>query len=92
MPRKNQRTVAPRIIFVLKQNNGKGMRFSAISRDLAKQGWYHHQVPISENLKFLIKQGIVAKVKTQYALVQTREDGTKFVIAEDPNEKVIELE
>ena len=92
MPKKSKRIVAPRILFVLEQNDGKGMRFSAIFKDLAKKGWLHSQHPISQNLKYLIAQGKVARIGNQYSLIQTREDGTKFVIVEDPVERTVELE
>jgi hypothetical protein len=92
MTGKGDRTVAPRIMYVLEENKGVGMRFSEIFRALAKHGWLHNQNPISSNLKFLIEQGKVAKVESQYAIIKAREDGTKFVIVKNPVEKVIELE
>ena len=91
MPKKDERTVAPRIMYVLEENNGVGMRFSEIFKALAKHNWFHSQYPISDNLKFLIEQGKVAKVGNQYSIIKTRENGTKFVIVKDPVEKVVEL-
>jgi len=91
MTRKYKRTIAPRILYVLEQNLGIGMRFSAIFRALAECGWLHSQRPISDNLKFLVKQGKVAHIEDQYCLVQTRENGSKFAIVKDPVEKVVDL-
>ena len=91
MPRIYERIVAKRIVYILEQNLGVGMRFSELFRALAKNGWYHNQKPISENLQYLIKQNKVAHIGNQYALIQTRKDGTKFCIIKDPVEKVIEL-
>jgi len=92
MPKKGERKVAPRIMYVLEQNNGVSMRFSDIFKRLAMQGWYHHQVPISKNLDFLVEQKKIVHIKDQYALIQTRENGTKFVIVKNPVETVIEVE
>ena len=87
-----ERTIAPRIIYVFQQNNNIGMRFSEIFKKLAQKGWLHSQHPISDNLKFLIEQGEVAHIKNQYCPIQTREDGTKFVVIKNPVETVVELE
>jgi len=92
MSEKTQRTVAPRIMFVLEQNNGVGMRFLEIFRSLAKHEWYHSQNPMSRNLKYLIEQGKIAKIENQYAIIKTRENGTRFVIVKNPVETVVELE
>ena len=78
-------------MYVLEQNNGVSMRFSDIFKRLAMQGWYHHQVPISKNLDFLVEQKKIVHFKNQYSLIQTRPDGSKFAIINDPAEKVIEL-
>ena len=92
MPKKDERTVAPRIMYVLEENNGVGMRFSEIFKALAKHGWYHGQFPLSDNLKFLIAQGKIAHIENQYSLIKTRKNGTKFVIVKNPVETVIEVE
>ena len=91
MPRIYERIVAKRILHVLEENLGIGMRFSEIFRALATQGWFHNQKPISENLQFLIREKKVVHIGNQYAIIQTREDETKFCIIKDPVEKVIEL-
>ena len=90
MPTK--RIIASRILHILKENKKVGMRFSDIFRALVKKNWYHNQNPLSQNLKFLIKEGKVAWIETFYCIIQTRENGTKFVIIEDPVEKTVELE
>lgn len=88
-----ERIVAPRIMRVLEENDGVGMRFSEIFRGLAKHGWYHNQNPITQNLKWLIEQGKIAKVENRYAIIKKREDGTKYVVIENPVEnKTVELE
>lgn len=92
MTRKYVRVIAPRILYVLDQNLGVGIRFNEIFKALAEAGWLHSQRPISDNLKFLIEQGKVAKIKSRYALIKTWENGSKFVIVNDPVERVIELE
>ena len=91
MTRKGDRIVAKRIVHVLEQKNKVSMRFSEIFKTLAENGWLHSQRPISDNLKFLIAQKKVAHIGSHYALIQTRENGTKFAVIEDPVEKVIEL-
>jgi len=92
MTRKGDRIVARRISHVLKQNKGVGMRFSEIFRALAKNNWLHSQKPISDNLKFLIEQKKIVHIGNQYAVIQTRKNGSKFCIIKDPVEKVVELE
>ena len=92
MTRKGDRIVARRILHVLEQNKGVGMRFSEIFRALAKNGWLHSQKPMSDNFKFLIEQKKLVHIGNQYAIIQTREDGSKFAIINDPVEKVIEVE
>jgi hypothetical protein len=84
-----ERIVAPRIMRVLEENNGVGMRFSEIFRGLAEHGWYHNQNPITNNLKWLIKQGKIAKVENRYAIIKTRDNGTKYVVIENAVEKVV---
>ena len=91
MPREYNRVIAPRIMYVLEVNNKVGMRFSEIFRALAKNGWILNQSPIVQNLKFLVKQGKVVHIGNQYALIQTRENGTKFAIVKDPVERTVEL-
>ena len=91
MTRKGDRIVARRILHVLEQNNQVGMRFSETFRALAKNGWLHSQKPLSDNLKFLVEQKKIVHIGNQYAIIQTRENGTKFCIVNDPVEKVIEL-
>jgi len=91
MTRKGDRIVARRILHVLKQNNGVSMRFSETFRALVKNGWLHSQKPMSDNLKFLVEQKKIVHIGNQYAIIQTRENGTKFCIVNDPVEKVIEL-
>jgi len=68
------------------------MRFSEIFRALAKNNWLHSQKPISDNLKFLIEQKKIVHIGNQYAVIQTRKNGSKFCIIKDPVEKVVELE
>ena len=92
MPKKGERKVAPRIMYVLEQNNGVSMRFSDIFKGLAMQGWYHHQVPISKNLDFLVEQKKIVHIGNQYALIQTRSDGSRFAIIKDSVEKIVELD
>ena len=92
MTRKYVRVVAPRILYVLDQNLGVGMRFNEIFKALAKNDWLHGQRPISDNLKYLVEQGKIAHIGDNYSIIQERSDGTKFCIVKDPVEKVVELE
>ena len=92
MTKKGDRIVSRRILHVFYENQGVSMRFNDIFKALAEAGWLHSQRPISDNLKWLVEQVKVAHIGNQYALIQTREDGTKFCIVKDPVEKVIELE
>jgi len=89
---RNERIIAPRIIHVFDENIGVGMRFSEISRALAEHHWHHSHRPLIENLRYLMAKGKVTHIGNQYALIQTREDGTKFCIVNDPVERVVELE
>ena len=92
MTKKGDRIVARRILHVLDLNLGVGMRFSEISKTLAEHHWHHGQFPLSDNLKYLIAQGKVAHIGDQYSLIQTRKNGTKFVIVKNPVKTVVELE
>jgi len=92
MTKKSKRIVAPRILYVMNKNDGKGMRFIEIFKALANAGWFHNQNPISSNLKWLIAQGKIVHIGNQYAVIQTRKNGSKFCIIKDPVEKVVELE
>jgi len=92
MPREYKRVIAPRILYVIEENNKHGMRFSEIFKALAKHSWIHNQSPIVQNLKWLVEQGKLAHIGNQYAIIQTRENGTKFVVVKNPVETVVELE
>lgn len=92
MTKKGDRIVARRILHVLDLNLGVGMRFSEISKTLAEHHWHHGQFPLSDNLKYLITQGKVAHIENQYSFIQTRENGTKFVVIVDPVERTVELD
>ena len=89
---KNERIIAPRVIYVLNQNLGIGMRFNKVYKNLVKNGWFHNQSSLIENLRYLMEQGKVIHIRNQYALVQTRENGTKFCIIKDPVKRVVELD
>ena len=93
MPKKGDRTIAPRILHVLDENLGVGMRFAEISRALAEHHWHHGDFPISDNVRYLVKEKKIVRVENQYCLVKTRKNGSKFVIVKDPveNEKVVDL-
>ncbi len=92
MTGKGYRFIDKRILYVFEQNNYVGMRFSDIFRALVKNGWVHNQRNISENLSFLIKHKKVVHIRIHYAPIQIRPDNSKFVVIEDPVEKVVELE
>jgi len=92
MTKKGDRFVARRILYVLNQNNKVSKRFSGVFRALAENGWLHTQRPIADNLRFLVEQKKIVHIGNQYALIQTRENGTKFVIVKNPVETVIEVE
>jgi len=92
MVKKSKRIVAPRVLHVMNENDGIGMRFIEIFKALANAGWFHNQNPISQNLKWLIEQGKIVHIVNQYAVIKERENGTKFCIVKDPVEKVVELE
>jgi len=92
MAKKSKRIVAPRILHVMNENGGIGMRFIEIFKALAEAGWFHNQNPMSSNLKWLIEQGKIVHIGNQYALIQTRKNGSKFAIVKDPVETVVELE
>ncbi len=89
---KNERIIAPRVMYVLDQNLGIGMRFNKVYKNLVKNGWFHNQRSLIENLRYLMAQGKVAHIGNQYALIQTRENGSKFVIVVDPVERTVELD
>ena len=96
MPRKGETTVDKDILIILKENKGYGLRFCDIFRALAKRDMFHFQQQISNNLKKLIEQGKVVKVKGRpryfYGVPLQREDGTQYItirgIVED---EIIEL-
>ena len=89
--KKLTRTVAPRILYVLKGNKNNGMRFNEIFKAMAEKGWLHSQRPISQNLKYLIAEKKIIHIKNSYGFIQTRENGSKFAIVNDPVEKIVEL-
>jgi len=91
MTKKGDRFVARRILYVLNQNNKVSKRFSGVFRALAENGWLHTQRPIADNLRFLVEQKKIVHIGNQYAIIQTRENGSKFCIVNDPVEKVVEL-
>ena len=92
MVKKTKRIVAPRILHIMNEKDGKGMRFIEIFKALAEVGWFHSQNPISPNLKWLIKQGKIVHIGNQYAVIKTRENGSKYCVINDPVERVVELE
>ena len=47
---------------------------------------------MADNLRFLVEQKKIVHIGNQYALIQTRENGTKFVIVKNPVENVVDLE
>jgi len=96
MPRKGETTVDKDLLIVLEANKGYGLRFSDIYKALIKREMFHFQQQISNNLKKLIEQKIVVKVKGSqryfYGIPLKREDGTKYLIVRGPVEdEIIEL-
>ena len=95
MPRKGETTVDKDILIILKEKKGYGLRFGDIYKTL-KREMFHYQQQISNNLKKLIEQGKVVKVKGSpryfYGIPLQREDGTRYLIVRGPVEdEIIEL-
>ena len=83
MPRKGETTVDKDILAVLEERKGYGLRFSYIFHALSEHNMFHYQQQISNNLKKLIEEGKVAKVKGKtryfYGIPLQREDGTRYL-------------
>jgi len=92
MTGKGYRFIDKRILYVFEQNDNVGMRFGGVFRGLGKHGWIHNQRNISENLKFMVKHKKIVHIGIYYAPIQTRPDGSKFAVIEDPVERVVELD
>ena len=84
MPGKGQTTVDKDILVVLEEHRGYGLKFSDIFHALSKHNMFHYQQQISKNLKKLIEEKKVAKVKGRpryfYGIPLQREDGTRYLI------------
>ena len=96
MPRKGETTVDKDILAVLEERKGYGLRFSDIFHALSKRDMFHYQQQISKNLKKLIEEKKVVKVKGRpryfYGIPLQREDGTRYLIVRGPIEdEIIEL-
>jgi len=97
MPRKGETTVDKDVLIVLEKNKGYGLRFSDIYKTLLKRDMFHFQQQISNNLKKLIEEGKVVKVRVNprffYGIPLERENGTKYLIVRGPVEdEIVEIE
>lgn len=79
MPRKGDRTVAPRIMSILGENN-RPMRWIEIFKAITQHGWFHTQKPIADNLKYLISEDKIVKVGIFYGIPLTRKNGSKYIV------------
>ena len=69
---------------LLKRYKGRGLRFGNIFKIFVKEGTYHNQANIWENLIFLLGQKEIARVKGDmrnfYGIPLTREDSSKYLV------------
>ena len=96
MPKKGETTVDKDILIILKENKGYGLRFGDIYHALSKRDMFHYQQQISKNLKKLIENKKIVKVKGKpryfYGIPLQREDGTIYLTIRGPVEdEIIEL-
>lgn len=96
MPIKGETTVHKDVLIVLGEHPGYGLRFSYIFHALSEHNMFHYQQQISNNLKKLIEEGKVAKVKGKtryfYGIPLQREDGTRYLIVRGSvKDEIVEL-
>lgn len=84
MPRKGDRIVSKRILYIMDKRSGVSMRFTDVVNALAEHHWHHCYSAVSDNLKLLIKEGKIVHIGNQYSLIQKHENGNRFYILRDP--------
>jgi Fe2+ or Zn2+ uptake regulation protein len=97
MPKKNERPTAKHIMEFLEQNKGVAIRFKYIYKALRKKGYRHNFTSITDNLRYLIKQGKIVRIKSGirpfYGIPKKRQDGSSFIVAKKVyvEDEIIEL-
>jgi len=99
MAKKGERPTAKHIMEYLEENKGFAIRFMYIYRALRKKGYRHNYTSVTDNLKYLIEQGKIVKIKNKvrpvfYGIPKKREDGSTYIIAKKVyvENKIVELE
>ena len=79
-----ERVIDKQIMGLLKQYKGRGLRFRNFFITFAERKTFHNQSDISNNLKLLLKQKKIVKVRgltrSFYGIPLTRENGSKYLI------------
>ena len=79
-----ERIIDKHIMLLLKEFNGRGLRFRDFFIAFSKRKTFHNQTNIWANLKFLLKQKKIVKVRGMtrhfYGIPLTRNDGSKYLI------------
>lgn len=97
MPKKNERPTAKHIMEFFKQNEGVAIRFKYIYKTLREKEYRHNFTPITDNLRYLIKQKKIVRIKFGtrpfYGIPKKREDSSTYIIAKKvyAEDEIIEL-
>ena len=97
MPKKNERPTAKHIMEYLKPNKGVAIRFKYIYQALGEKGYRHNFTSITDNLRHLIKQKKIVRIKSGtrpfYGIPKKREDGSTYIVAKKvyAEDEIIEL-
>ena len=98
MPKKNERPTAKHIMEYLKPNKGVAIRFKYIYQALGEKGYRHNFTSITGNLRYLIKQKKIVRIKSGvrpfYGIPKKREDDSTYIVAKKVyvEDEIIELE
>ena len=97
MPKKNERPTAKHIMEFFKQNEGVAIRFKYIYKALREKGYRHNFTSITDNLRYLIKQKKIIRIKSGtrpfYGIPKKREDDSTYIVAKKVyvEDEIIEL-
>ena len=79
-----ERVIDKQIMNLLEEYNGRGLRFRDFYITFAKRKTFHGQADISRNLKLLLEQKKIVKVRgdtrNYYGIALTRKNGKKYLI------------
>jgi predicted transcriptional regulator len=89
MPMKRDRPTAEHLMIIFEPNKGIALHGTTINRALIAKNYIHTGKALMDNLKWLIEKGKIVKAgRGLYGIPITQEDGNRYLIVEDTQERI----